>query len=161
MVNSKASSVLIFCTVNLPLARAIQYFSVGYGHAALVINYGMGDAEYWIDARAGGVKPRPPETNLHSAYVIRIPWDIEPGMRQLIGTLYNYRGGVAQALHFRWNDPHAVFCDQALLEASEIVGMPVCNWDREDKVTPIVACDMFVARTLGMTGRPPEVLRSF
>jgi hypothetical protein len=154
-------SDLAFVTVNTLVARGLQFFTVGYGHSAQVINYGRPD-EYWIDSRTdGGVQEREPEKDLHSAYIIRIPWDIELGSRKQIGLQYNWHGPIAILGHFRWSDPSRRFCDEMLLWASEYVGHPVCRSNRKDKVTPIVASDMFIAYTIGMTGKEPEVLSEF
>lgn len=138
-------SKLIFCTVNLPLARLIDWYTVGYGHAALMLDNGN-----WLDARGSGVKERPPEENLYKSEVVELPYDIEPGMRRLVGLGYNFKGVIAQFLHFRWSGHGAMFCDQALYAASRLVGHPVIVTGREDKSSPIACADVFKAYVRGL-----------
>lgn len=120
---------------------------MGYAHAALVLPNGN-----WLDARGSGVRERAPETGLHACEFVELPYDIEPGMRQLAGSGYNFKGVLAQFLHFRWSGEKTLFCDQALYVASRLVGHPVIDEDREDKTSPVVCCDVFKAYVRGQHG---------
>ena len=141
-------SIIFTGTLNHWFSRSISYFTIGESHQALVLNYGYHD-EYWIDARGDGIKERPPERPLHGGRYLLLPWDIEPGVRQLIGRPYNFRGPIARALHFRWYDPAGLYCDQTILAGSRLSGEQVCHEGDEDKVDPITSERLFVANIFG------------
>lgn len=140
-------SKVIFCTSNLPLARFIDWYTNGYGHAALVLDNGN-----WLDSRGSGVRERPPEKNLYRFKVVELPFDIEPAMQTLRGRGYNFKGILAQFFHFRWRGGKAVFCDQAILMACRLVNHQTCDEDFEDKATPMVCMQLIKSHLRGLDG---------
>lgn len=138
---------IIFCTTNLPLARFIHWFTDGYAHCALILANGN-----WLDARGtdgGGLKERPPETDLFEYEVVDLPFDIEPFMRSMVTTPYNFRSVFAQLFHFKWSSPKSKYCDQAILSACRLAGYQIIDEGREGRITPQGCCDVLKAYLKG------------
>lgn len=139
-------SQVIFCTVDLPLARVIAWLTRGYGHAALVSSKQPGK---WLDARGSGVAYREPEAGLHRFETVDLPFDIEEAALKHLGEVYNYRGIWAFLFHFYWH-AKGVFCSQSIFEWCRESGHPIVDPVYEDQISPGEGCRLLKAYVRGL-----------